>query len=131
MIGVGVISKQYFESLERLPSLKLVAVGDINEARAAAVAAEQGVDARSVDALLASDDVDAVINLTVPAAHVEVGLRALAAGKHVFAEKPLGLTTAEARPLIEAQPAASGSGARPTRCSARASRPRGASSTTG
>lgn len=103
MIGVGVISHQYFESLERLPNLKLVAVADINEARAAEVAAARGVDARSVDDLLASGDVDAVINLTVPAAHVEVGLRALAAGKHVFAEKPLGLTTAEARPLIEAQ----------------------------
>jgi predicted dehydrogenase len=103
VIGLGVISKQYFESLERLPSLKLVAVADINEARAAEVAAERGIDARSVDGLLASDDVEAVINLTVPAAHVEVGLRALAAGKHVFAEKPLGLATAEARPLIEAQ----------------------------
>lgn len=103
MIGVGVISKQYFESLGRLPNLRLVAVADINEARAAEVAAERGVDARSVDDLLASGDVEAVINLTVPAAHVEVGLRALAAGKHVFAEKPLGLTTAEARPLIEAQ----------------------------
>lgn len=103
MIGLGVISKQYFESLERLPGLKLVAVADINEARAAEVAAERGIDARPVDGLLASDDVDAVINLTIPAAHVEIGLRALAAGKHVFAEKPLGLTTAEARPLIEAQ----------------------------
>jgi len=102
-IGVGVISKQYFASLERLPNLKLTAVADIDEARAAEVAAERGVDARPVGELLASDDVDAVINLTIPAAHVEVGLRALAAGKHVFAEKPLGLTTAEARPLIEAQ----------------------------
>jgi predicted dehydrogenase len=103
VIGVGVISKQYFESLERLANLKLVAVADIIEARAVEVAAEHGVDARSVDGLLASDDVDAVLNLTIPAAHVEIGLRALAAGKHVFAEKPLGLTTAEARPLIQAQ----------------------------
>lgn len=103
VIGVGVISRQYFESLERLPSLKLVAVADIDEARSAEVAAARGVSARPVDGLLASDDVDAVINLTIPAAHVEIGLRALAAGKHVFAEKPLGLTTAEARPLIEAQ----------------------------
>src|SRR5215469_3840349 len=103
MIGVGVVSRAYFESLERLPNLKLVAVADIDEARAAQVAAERGVDARSVDGLLASDDVEAVVNLTIPAAHVEVGLRALAAGKHVYSEKPLGLTTAEARPLIEAQ----------------------------
>jgi predicted dehydrogenase len=103
MIGLGVISTQYLESLQRLPGLKLVAVADLDEARAAKVAAERGVDAVSVDGLLASGDVDAVLNLTVPAAHVEVGLRALAAGKHVFTEKPLGLTTAEARPLIGAQ----------------------------
>lgn len=103
VIGAGVISRQYFDSLERLSSLKLVAVADIDEARAAEAAAARGVDARSVDGLLASDDVDAVLNLTIPDAHVEVGLRALAAGKHVFAEKPLGLTTTTARPLIEAQ----------------------------
>ena len=103
VIGVGVISKQYFDSLPKLPNLRLVAVADLNEPRAAEVAAEQGVVSRTVDELLASDDIDAVINLTIPAAHVEVGLRALAAGKHVFAEKPLGLSTAEARPLIEAQ----------------------------
>ncbi|GAA4194711.1 Gfo/Idh/MocA family oxidoreductase [Gryllotalpicola kribbensis] len=103
VIGVGVISKQYFASLPKLPNLKLVAVADLNEPRAAEVAAEQGVVARTVDELLASDDIDAVINLTIPAAHVEVGLRALAAGKHVFAEKPLGLSTAEAKPLIDAQ----------------------------
>jgi len=107
VIGVGVISKQYFEHLPKLPNLKLVAVADLNEARAAEVAAEQGVVSLTVDELLASPDVDAVINLTIPAAHVEIGLRALAAGKHVFAEKPLGLSTDEARPLIEAQ-AASG-----------------------
>ncbi|MFC4243234.1 Gfo/Idh/MocA family protein [Gryllotalpicola reticulitermitis] len=103
VIGVGVISKQYFASLPKLANLKLVAVADINEARAAEVAAEQGVVSRTVDELLASDDIDAIINLTIPAAHVEVGLRALAAGKHVFAEKPLGLSTAEARALIDAQ----------------------------
>ncbi|MCL2515686.1 MAG: Gfo/Idh/MocA family oxidoreductase [Microbacteriaceae bacterium] len=103
VIGVGVISKQYFDSLPGLGNLKLVAVADLNEARAAEVAAEQGVISLSVDELLASPDIEAVINLTIPAAHVEVGLRALAAGKHVFAEKPLGLSTAEARPLLEAQ----------------------------
>ena len=42
-------------------------------------------------------DVDAVLNLTIPAAHAEIALRALDAGKHVYGEKPLALTTAEAR----------------------------------
>ena len=73
IVGAGVISKQYFESLERFSSLKLVAVADINEARAAEVAATRGVEARSVGGLLASDDVDAVLNLTIPAAHVGQG----------------------------------------------------------
>ncbi|MES2865589.1 MAG: Gfo/Idh/MocA family oxidoreductase, partial [Actinomycetota bacterium] len=71
-----------------------------------AVAIEQNVEALSVDDLLADDRIDAVLNLTIPAAHVEVGLRAIAAGKHVFAEKPLGLNVAEAAELLRAADAA-------------------------
>jgi predicted dehydrogenase len=101
VIGVGVISAQYFASFPRLPGLKLVAVADLDLARAKAVAVEQGVAAMSVDELLASDEVDAVLNLTIPAAHVEVGTRALNAGKHVFAEKPLALSVPEGRPFLD------------------------------
>jgi predicted dehydrogenase len=103
VIGVGNISAQYFETLPRLGGLELVAVADLDHARAAAVATEHRVAALVVDDLLASPDVDAVLNLTIPAAHVEVGLRALAAGKHVYAEKPFGLTTVAAAALLDAQ----------------------------
>lgn len=103
VVGVGNISAQYFETIPRLPGLELVAVADLDVARAAEVAATHGVAALSVDALLGSGEVDVVLNLTIPAAHVEVGLRALAAGKHVYAEKPFGLTTATARALLTAQ----------------------------
>jgi predicted dehydrogenase len=100
IIGVGKISEQYFAELPKLPGLELVAVADLDEARAAEVAAEQGVESLSVDALLADPRIDAVLNLTIPAAHVEIGTRALAAGKHVYSEKPLALAPAEAVEML-------------------------------
>jgi predicted dehydrogenase len=100
VVGVGVISAQYFATFPSLPGLRLVAVADLDEQRAAEVAAEQGVESRTVDALLASDDIDAVLNLTIPAVHVEVGTRILESGKHVYAEKPLALSPDEAAPML-------------------------------
>jgi predicted dehydrogenase len=101
IIGVGKISEQYFAELPKLPGLELVAVSDLDEARAAEVAAEQGVESLSVDAMLADPRIDAVLNLTIPAAHVEIGTRALAAGKHVYSEKPLALAPSEAVEMLE------------------------------
>ena len=60
----------------------------------------------------------------MPKAHVEVGLQAIAAGKHVHSEKPLGVDVAEARKLIAAAEARGcASAARPTRFSAARTRP--------
>ncbi|WP_307786104.1 Gfo/Idh/MocA family oxidoreductase [Rathayibacter sp. SD072] len=101
IIGVGKISEQYLANLPTFPQLRLVAVADLDLDRARAVAAEHGVRALSVDELLADPEVDCVLNLTIPAAHVEIGTRALEAGKHVFAEKPLGLDAVEAAPLLD------------------------------
>jgi predicted dehydrogenase len=106
VIGVGVISAQYFAQLARLPNLRVAAIADLDAGRAAAAAAEQGALALSVDELLTHPDVDVVLNLTIPAAHAEIGLRTLAAGKHLYGEKPLALTTAEARPMLAAADAA-------------------------
>jgi predicted dehydrogenase len=100
VVGVGKISEQYFAYIPGLPNLKLAAVSDINETRAAEVAAEQGAEHLSVDDAIASDDIDVVLNLTIPAAHIEVGTRALEAGKHVYAEKPLALAPDEAAPML-------------------------------
>lgn len=96
VVGVGKISEQYFAAIPLLPGLELVAVADLDAARAASVATERGVLALGVEELLQHPSVDAVLNLTVPAAHVEIGTRAIEAGKHVYAEKPLALTPSEA-----------------------------------
>lgn len=100
VVGVGKISEQYFEHFPVLPNLELVAVSDMNQKRAEEVAAEQGVKALTVDELIDSPDIDAVLNLTIPAAHVEIGTRALLAGKHVYGEKPLALAPADAEAML-------------------------------
>lgn len=102
VVGVGRISQQYFASLPALPGLRLVAVADLNHERARTVAAEQGVVALSVSDLLGDPEIDAVLNLTIPAAHVEVGVMALKAGKHVYGEKPLALAPADAAEMLDA-----------------------------
>ncbi len=106
IIGTGDISRQYFDTFAKLDSVELVAIADVDEARAKAKAAERGLQARSVDELLASSDVDLVVNLTPPAAHVEVDHAIIAAGKHVQSEKPLALSLDEGKKLLAAADAA-------------------------
>jgi predicted dehydrogenase len=107
VIGAGVISAQYLRNLTRAPDVDVVMVADLDADRAAARASEFGVGAGgSVEALLARDDVEVVVNLTIPAAHVPVGVAALEAGKHVFSEKPLALDVPSGRGLVDAGAAA-------------------------
>jgi predicted dehydrogenase len=92
VIGAGVISKQYLENLTTFPDVTVLFIADLDVARAAEQAANFGVAASgTVEELLAHPDVEIVVNLTIPAAHVDVALQALAAGKNVFTEKPFAL----------------------------------------
>jgi predicted dehydrogenase len=92
VIGAGVISTQYLGNLTAFPDLDVRFVADIDEPRAVAQAEAFNVPgAGSVDDLLADDDIEIVVNLTLPRVHVEVAEQALAAGKHVWSEKPFSL----------------------------------------
>jgi predicted dehydrogenase len=103
IIGAGNISDEYLRSLTSYPDVRVVAIADLDVARAEAQAAEYSIPfAGTVDALLALDEVEIVVNLTIPAAHAEVGLKAVAAGKHVWGEKPLTLDLASAKALLAA-----------------------------
>ncbi|WP_432513131.1 Gfo/Idh/MocA family protein [Kineococcus sp. SYSU DK001] len=106
VVGAGVISKQYSASLQRLPQLQITAVSDFVPERAQALADEHGAQVLPLEQLLASPDVDVVLNLTLPRTHAEVALAALAAGKHVYGEKPLAMTVAEGRDVVKAAAAA-------------------------
>ncbi len=100
IIGCGNISATYLKAAAHFPILELRALADIDPRAAERRGAEFDIPAASVDALLADPAIEIVVNLTVPLAHVEVGMRALRAGKHVHSEKPLGIAAREARPLL-------------------------------
>ncbi|MGF3056976.1 Gfo/Idh/MocA family protein [Microbacterium sp. YY-01] len=106
-IGTGMISDTYLENLTAFPDIRVVILGDLDTERAAAQAAKHGVaQSGTPDDVLAHPDVEIVVNLTIPAAHVPVSLAALAAGKHVWSEKPIGVDREEAKKLLEAAAAA-------------------------
>jgi len=99
IIGCGNISAAYLQLAPMFKGYEIRAVADINMDNANARAAEFGVRAHSVDDLLAANDIDLVINLTIPAAHLEVSKAVLNAGKHVYSEKPFVLSLSEAQEL--------------------------------
>ena len=96
IIGAGVISGTYIENLKSFADTELLAISDIIPEIAEAKAAEYGVPSWGTnEVVLNNPDIELVINLTPPAVHTEVCGSAIAAGKHVWSEKPLGLDSRE------------------------------------
>ena len=106
IIGCGNISDAYLKGAARSDLVEVRAVADINADVASAKAKTYGVDAMSVDGLLADPDIEIVINITVPLAHAEVSSSIIDAGKHVYSEKPLAATFDDGRRLMEKADAA-------------------------
>jgi predicted dehydrogenase len=100
VIGAGVISNQYLGSLASYPDVDVRIVADAFQDRAAEQARKFGVRrSGSVEEAIADDEVEIVVNLTNPVAHFDVSMKALAAGKHVWTEKPFALERDEGRTL--------------------------------
>ena len=103
LIGAGNISDAYLSNLVKFPDVEVRFIADLDLSRAAEKAATYDIaKSGSVSELLADDDIEIVVNLTIPAAHVEVGVQALAAGKHVWSEKPFAIDRNSADRLLAA-----------------------------
>ena len=102
LIGVGKIAPAYIKGCSRFPILEIVACADLDQNRAQAFAKEYGLQAYTVEELLAAPDVQIVINLTIPAAHAEVNMAIINAGKHAYAEKPLAVFREDGKRAVEA-----------------------------
>jgi predicted dehydrogenase len=100
VVGCGVISRQYAAGAKAFDSFELVACADLDPSQAEALAEAHDLRVASVDELISDPSIDVVLNLTPPAAHVDVIRACLAAGKHVYTEKPLATETAEAAKLV-------------------------------
>lgn len=99
VIGCGNISTIYLKVMPGFDNLQVVGCADMVAERAQQQAAAFGIQAMTVEGLLADPAIDIVVNLTVPAAHAAVARAALESGKSVYNEKPLALSVEEGRAL--------------------------------
>jgi predicted dehydrogenase len=100
-IGAGNISDAYLQNLNSFPDIEVLIIGDLLTDRAAEHARKHGIPASGSTAdVLTHPGVELIVNLTVPAVHVEISSQAIAAGKHVWSEKPIGIDRESARELI-------------------------------
>lgn len=101
IVGCGNISGIYFKNLAAYRQTTVTACADIDIERAKAIGAANNIAwAGSAEDLLKRDDVDVVVNLTIPAAHYSVAKSALEAGKLVYNEKPFAVERADGAELL-------------------------------
>lgn len=103
VIGTGAISGAYLGMAKNFPIVEMAACADVNLEAAKKKADEFGIPkVCSVDEMLADESIEVILNLTVPKAHVPIAMRAIEAGKHTYAEKPLGINRDEAKDMLAA-----------------------------
>lgn len=102
-IGMGWWSDVLADAIQRSGKLTIVSCFTRSEQKRRAFAAKYGCNAaRSYEEILDDRGVEAIINTTPNAAHLETTAKAAAAGKHVFLDKPIANTVADARAITEA-----------------------------
>ncbi len=103
VIGCGSVSGAYLPDLSACPHAEVVSVCDIVPERARSQAEKHGVPAHydHIDAMLAGEPFDLLVNLTDMQEHERLNQQALRAGKHVWSEKPLANSLAGGRALLE------------------------------
>lgn len=107
IVGCGDVTNLYLPGTAPFGSIELAACTDLDTDRAAALSAKGGFPAVSLDALLADPAIEVVLVLTPPAAHASISRAAIAAGKHVYSEKPLSTTRDDGQAIL-AEAAAAG-----------------------
>ena len=101
IIGCGNILETYLRAEKYFNNISYVACADINFDIAKKTADQYQLQHLTVDEILLNDEIDIILNLTIPQAHYEVSKKSLLAGKHVYSEKPMSVKYADAKELLE------------------------------
>ena len=100
VIGCGMISDWYFKAAKRFKQMNIIACGDLKEELAKKQGETYGIPVKHPDEIYTDPEVELILNLTPQKAHYFVSKRALESGKHVYSEKPMSVTLADAKELM-------------------------------
>lgn len=101
LLGCGRIGQVHAKAIGRTPGARLVAVADAMPAAAETLARQYGAELRSIDAIEAAGDIDAVVICTPTDTHADLIERFARAGKAIFCEKPVDLSEARVRACLQ------------------------------
>ena len=101
LIGCGHIAETYFRAEKYFNNIKIIKCADIKLKAAKKCSKEYGVKFLSVNEILKDQEVEIILNLTIPKAHYEISKKALLNGKHVYSEKPLAINLKDGKELLK------------------------------
>ena len=101
LIGCGHISETYFRAEKYFNNIKIIKCADINHTNATKCAKVYKIKALSVKDLLKDQEVEIILNLTIPKAHYQVAKQSLLNGKHVYSEKPMAINFKDGLDLVK------------------------------
>lgn len=101
LLGAGRIGKVHAKAVTGNPAAKLVAVSDAMAPAAQAIADQYGCEVRTIEAIAAAGDIDAVVICTPTDTHADLIEMFVKAGKAVFCEKPIDLSLARVKQCLE------------------------------
>ena len=101
LVGCGHISETYFRAQEYFNNIKIVKCADINTNAAEQCAKTYSVQPSSIDEIFKDEEIEIILNLTIPKAHFEISEKALLSGKHSYSEKPLCINFDDGKKLLE------------------------------
>ena len=102
LLGCGRIGVVHSRAIKNTPNAQVVAVSDAFPAAAENLAGEIGAEVRDVDDVIEADDIDAIVIGTPTTTHYDLIHKIAAAGKAIFCEKPVDLSSDRIRDCIKA-----------------------------